>query len=67
MKIAFNLILLFSLFFLLVYKSNDPSVYVWYYFNFYRCYGNKMAAKIGGKWEIDHFGANLRRLTEKFT
>ena len=25
----------------------------------------KLAAKIGGKWEIDHFGANLRRLTEK--
>ena len=24
--------------------------------NFYRCYGNKMAAKIGGKWEIGHFG-----------
>ena len=27
----------------------------------------KMAAKIGWKWEIDHFGANLRRLTEQLT
>ena len=27
----------------------------------------KMAAKIGWKKEIDHFGANLRRLTEQFT
>ena len=27
----------------------------------------KMAAKIGCKWESDHFGANLIHLTEKLT
>ena len=27
----------------------------------------KMASKIGWKKEIDHFGANLRRLTEQLT
>ena len=27
----------------------------------------KMAVKTGWKWEIDHFGANLRRLTEQLT
>ena len=27
----------------------------------------KMATKIGWKQEIDHFGANFRRLTEQLT
>ena len=45
--------LLFKSFFLLVYKNKSQSVKVWYWFDFYGCYGNKNGLqnrlKIG-KW-----------------